>query len=170
MLQEKSIEEYDYLWNEKMANWMRVSDCEEFSHAKLQSLATNQNVAEKKVFFRRRFARATYSSSLIIHNNLRIWKGQSFQISAGGAGLTVENSNLVKGDEVYLHFKPSSKVPPFNAQCEVVTIHEVKNTKGNISQQIGVRFLKVNYSIQKVINEFVNEAKETADSKGSKVA
>jgi hypothetical protein len=161
MLQKKAIEEYDYVWNERMSNWIRIADSEDFSHEKLKALVMATENEENQIFFRRRFARAPYASSLVIHNNLRIWKGQSFQISAGGAGLTIDNSNLVKGDEVYLHFKPGLKVPPFNSQCEIVALHDVKDDKGITRQHIGVRFLKVNYLIQKVINDFVSVEKRS---------
>lgn len=161
MLQEKSLEEYDYIWKEQMPNWLRVADCEEFSHEKLKGLVAMLDQSENQVFFRRRFARAQYSSSLVIHNNLRIWKGESFQISAGGAGLIIENSKLVKGDEIYLHFKPGLQMPPFNSQCEIVAVHEVKDASGVVRQQIGVRFLKVNYLIQKVINDYVTVAQDS---------
>jgi hypothetical protein len=67
---------------------------------------------------------------------------------------------LTKGDEIYLHLKPGLKVPPFNAQCEIIAIHEIKDENGVVRQQLGVRFLKVNYLIQKVINEYVSVAKD----------
>lgn len=163
MLQEKSLEEYDYVWQEQMASWIRVSDCEDFSSEKLKAMMISPDTGESQVFFRRRFARAPYTSSLVIHNNLRIWKGESFQISAGGAGLVIENSKLAKGDEIYLHFKPGLKVPPFNSQCEIVAVNEVKDENGIVRQQLGVRFLKVNYLIQKVINDYVAVAKDLRD-------
>jgi c-di-GMP-binding flagellar brake protein YcgR len=168
MLQEKAIEEFDYVWTEKLDNWVRISDCDNFSHDKLKALVNSSNSSENQVFFRRRFPRVSYSSSLIIHNNLRVWKGQSFQISAGGAGLDIENSNLVKGDEIYLHFKHGLKVPTFNAQCEVMAIHDEKDRNGIVHQHIGVRFLKVNYLIQKVINDYVSVSKDAQNIKSSK--
>lgn len=160
MLQEKNLNEFDFVWNSKMSNWARVADCEDFSAERIKTLLTEQSGKDTNVFFRRRFARAEYASSLVVHNNLRIWKGESFQISAGGAGLILENCKLKKGDEIYLHFKPGLKVPPFNSQCEIVAFHEIKDADGKTRQQLGVRFLKVNYLIQKVINEYVTVSQD----------
>jgi hypothetical protein len=163
MLQEKNLNEFDFVWNSKMSNWCRVADCEDFSADKMKALLAEQNTKDNNVFFRRRFARAGYSSSLVVHNNLKIWKGECFQISAGGAGLILDNCDLKKGDEIYLHFKPGLKVPPFNSQCEVVALHELKAADGKLRWQLGVRFLKVNYLIQKVINDYVTVSQDPKD-------
>lgn len=154
MLQQKKLHEFEYIWQSEMPAWKKLSDVEEFQPNQIQQMKESglQDISE--IFFRRRHARAQYGCSLIVHNNKRVFRGQSMELSAGGAGFWVEGSNFLPGEKLFLHFKPGDGVPPFNAICEVVNKHEMKNQPGEY--RYGVRFVTISDHIIDNINQFTN--------------
>ncbi len=163
MLQEKSLFEYEYVWRSGMPTWQRVAEVEEFKADKIRDLKNSGERGVSELFFRRRHKRAKLDGSIIIHNNKQVWKGQSIEISAGGAGLVIENSMIVPGQTLFLHFKPGEGVPPFNAVCEVVSKRFLKGIKHKEqSIHYGVKFTNIGDKAQGIVSEFAEKGKKAA--------
>lgn len=157
MLQERTIGEFDYLWYEGLANWARVAELEEFAPDKIKQLQISGMADISEVFFRRRHARANYGASLIVHNNKKVFKGSSLEISAGGAGIVIEGAQFTAGESLFLHFKPGDGVPPFNAICKVVSKREIENGKNRV-WRYGVEFTSISDVVQESIEEYAKRA------------
>lgn len=153
MLQEKNLYEFDYIWNTYMQGWKRVAEVEEFRPEKIRELKDLPHVQE--VFFRRRHARAKYGASLIVHNNRAVWRGETIEISAFGAGIVVDTGTLEPGQTLFLHFKPGDGVPPFNALCSVVSKQGVEGASARV--RYGVKFTSISQNIQKAIKTFAEK-------------
>ncbi len=158
MLQEKNIFEYDYVWCHVMPAWKRVADIPEFSADSIKNLKESSQVEISEVFFRRRHARAQYGASLIVHNNKTVFKGTTFEISAGGAGVLIDNSELQPGQTLFLHFKPGDGVPPFNAVCQIVSKQLLKDAGSEAKARYGVKFMSVSQHIRESIQHFAAKA------------
>lgn len=156
MLQEKSLFEFDYVWNVKFSNWKRVSECEEFRPEKVKALKDSGHAEVEEVFFRRRHARASYGASLVVHDNKKVWKGESLEISPGGCGLVIDNSGLEPGQNLFLHFKAGDGVPPFNAICQIVSKHS--SEPGQQWVRYGVKFTSISRQVQLAIKDFTTKA------------
>lgn len=154
MLQEKNLFEFDYVWNPQMTAWARVSEVEDFKAEKIRGLKDSGMAEVQEIFFRRRHARANYGASIIVHNNKKVWKGETLEISAGGAGLRIENSDLQPGQTLFLHFKPGDGVPPFNAICTIVSKHGTKNGQHS---SYGVKFTSINRTVQAAIKDYTEK-------------
>lgn len=154
MLQEKNLFEFDYIWNPSMAAWSRVSEVEEFKPEKIRGLKDSGMPEVQEVFFRRRHARASYGASIIVHNNKKVWKGESLEISSGGAGIKIDNADLQPGQTLFLHFKPGDGCPPFNAICTIVS---KKSDKNGPFPSYGVKFTSINRSIQAAIKDYTEK-------------
>jgi len=162
MLQEKTLYEYDYVWNAKMPAWKRVAELEDFAPDKMRSLITSRQVEVSEIFFRRRHARVSYGASLIVHNSKAVFRGKALEISAGGAGVLIENPNLQPGQSLFLHFQPGDGVPPFNAVCQIVSKQFVKETGSMTSispVRYGVKFTTLSQSIRESIRNYTTVAK-----------
>lgn len=163
MLQEKSLFEYEYVWRSGMATWQRVAEVEEFKADKIRNLKNSGEKGVSELFFRRRHKRARFDGSIIIHNNKQVWKGQSIEISAGGAGLVIENTMIIPGQTLFLHFKPGEGVPPFNAVCEVVSKRFLKGIKHKEqSIHYGVKFTNIGDKAQGFVSDFAEKGKKAA--------
>jgi hypothetical protein len=156
MLQEKNIFEFDYVWNQAMANWKRVAEVEEFGPEKIKALQESGRGEVQEVFFRRRHARAHYGASIIVHNNKKVWKGESVELSSGGAGLVIDNHEFQPGQTLFLHFKPGDGVPPFNAICTIVS--KQVPAAGSKTLRYGVKFTSINRNIQESIKDYTDKA------------
>ena len=153
LLQSRSLFEYDYAWNPSLETWQLIADLPEFKAEKIKELQTSTLPEVSHIFFRRRHARANYGASLIIHNNSQIWKGKTFEISPGGAGIELESGRLQIGQILNIHFKPADEVPPFNAKCEIVS----QRTSGEEKTKkviYGIKFLEVSEQTQVEISQF----------------
>lgn len=155
MLQEKNIFEFDYVWNQTMANWKRVAEVEEFGPDKIKALQESGKSEVQEVFFRRRHARAHYGASIIVHNNKKVWKGESLELSSGGAGLVIDHHEFQPGQTLFLHFKPGDGVPPFNAICTIVS-KQVPEA-GSKTLRYGVKFTSINRNVQEAIKEYTDK-------------
>ena len=156
MLQDKNLYEFDYIWNSGFTNWKRVSECEEFRPEKVRALRGSGHPEIEEVFFRRRHARARYGASLVVHNNQKVWKGESLEISPGGCGLFIENSLLEPGQTLFLHFKAGDGVPPFNAICQIVS--KQMSTNGSAQVKYGVKFTSISRQVQLAIKGYTDNA------------
>ena len=152
MLQEKKIFEFDYIWNRgKMNSWMRVCEVADFHPDKIREIKNSGESSVKDIFFRRKFGRVQYGASILLHNNKEVWRGRSMEISAGGAGLSIDSGDIQVGQSLFLHFKAGDGVPPFNA---VVTI--VSKTKENENFRYGVKFTSVSQTVQMAIKKITD--------------
>ena len=116
-----------------------------------------------QIFFRRRHKRVQYGGTILVHDNKKVWKGQAVEISEGGAGVVMDNSLIVPGQELFLHFKPGDGVPPFNAVCEVVSkqyVFGVKDPKAPM--KYGLKFKDLSNDTQKAIKEYSRSSKQAA--------
>jgi len=165
MLQEKTLFEYDYIWHAHLPSWKRVSELKDFSPDEIRLMKESMDVDVSEVFFRRRHARATYGASLIVHNNKTVFRGKSLEISAGGAGVMIDNPNLQPGQSLFLHFQPGDGVPPFNAVCQVVSKQYTKEMNGENSVKYGVKFTTLSQSVRETIKNFT--ANKDTDTKAA---
>lgn len=157
MLQEKSLFEYDFIFNSKLNEWRCVAELEEFGPENIRKVKESEDAEVAEIFFRRRHARASYGASLIVHNNMKVFRGQSIEISAGGAGILIHTSDLNPGQSLFLHFQPGTGVPPFNAVCEIVSKQFVKDEIGDeLPVKYGVRFTTVSQSVRDSIRTFTS--------------
>lgn len=156
MLQEKTLFEYDYIWHAKLPNWKRVAEVPDFSPENMRSLRNSPEPGLAEVFFRRRHARASYGASLIVHNNKAVFRGQTLEISAGGAGILIDNPHLQPGQSLFLHFQPGDGVPPFNAVCQIVSKQFVTDDRAVEGERIkyGVKFTTLSQSARESIKTY----------------
>lgn len=163
MLQEKQVYEFDYVWKSPMETWARVAELACFSQDEIGKLSGSEDPNLKQLFFRRRHARKKHGASLIIHDNQKVWKGESLEISEGGAGIQMHNSMLLPGQKVFVHFKPSDGLPSFNVMCEVVNKKFVTGVRtSNSAVTYGVRFLQMNGDIKTEIRGIADEHPQSA--------
>ena len=163
MLQEKVIFEFDFAWHPGMSTWKRIADLDAFKADNIQKLKTTLMPEISEVFFRRRHRRIQYGATILVHDNNSVWKGQGVEISSGGAGVIMENSMIVPGQTLYLHFKPGDGVPPFNAVCEVVSKRFVDNVKEkNAPIRYGLKFKSINNETQKWLQDFTKRGDAAA--------
>lgn len=155
MLQEKTLFEYDYVWHAKLPAWKRVAEVEDFAAPKIRSMKDSSEAELSEIFFRRRHARASYGASLIVHNNKTVFRGQALEISAGGAGVLIDNPNLQPGQSLFLHFQPGDGVPPFNAVCQIVSKQFVKEgPSASDPVKYGVKFTTLSQSVRESIRNY----------------
>ncbi len=150
MLQAKTLYEFDYVWNAAMSSWKKISEAPEFSTSEMKKLQESAHPDISEIFFRRRHLRAPYGCSIIVHDNKRVYRGQSIEISAGGAGIVLSSMHFMPGDQMFLHFQPGEGVPSFNAACVVVS----KNQFGKDG--------KVKYGLK--FSHVLSEARESIKS------
>ncbi|KYG65994.1 hypothetical protein AZI86_02695 [Bdellovibrio bacteriovorus] len=159
MLQEKTLFEHDYIWHAKLPAWKRVAEVEEFTPEAIRVMKTTMDLDLSEIFFRRRHARASYGASLIVHNNKSVFRGQALEISAGGAGVLIDNPNLQPGQSLFLHFQPGNGVPPFNAVCQIVSKQFVKDPSSGVDPiKYGVKFTTLSQSVRETIRNFTTKA------------
>src|SRR5579871_3215625 len=84
MLQERKLNDYDFIWKADMVSWTRIHNCVEFSPEKIRDLCDSQQSEVVDIFFRRRHPRAKYETEVLIHNCKAVWKGTGLEISLGG--------------------------------------------------------------------------------------
>lgn len=156
MLQEKALFEYDFVWNSGLATWRPVAEVKEFEAEKIRSLRESSEKEVQDIFYRRRYARVSYGASLLVHNSKKVWKGRGLELSSGGAGIVVENSDFNPGQSLFLHFKAGDGVPPFNALCEVVSKHFGDKKSNDV--RYGVKFVNISQNVQRAIHLHTGKA------------
>jgi hypothetical protein len=159
MLQRKLVYEFDFAWKQGMETWSRIAELPEFSEDKIRELKGTLMPEISELFFRRRHRRVRYGGTILVHDNRTVWKGRGVEISQGGAGVIMENSTIVPGQKLYLHFKPGDGVPPFNAICEVVSKRFQENVKEKASPvRYGLKFTSMNEETRKFLADFAKKA------------
>jgi Predicted glycosyltransferase len=157
MLQTKNIFEFDYVWHAKFPAWKRIAEVDEFSNEYIRNMKESTATDVAEVFFRRRHVRAKYGTTLIVHNSKNVFKGTTFEISAGGAGILVENPNLLPGQSLFLHFQPGDGVPPFNAVCQIVSKQYTKERSSSSDPvKYGVKFTTLSQSVRESIKNYAS--------------
>jgi len=151
LLQEKSMHDSDFVWHAGLKEWKKVADLPQFTAEAIRSLKESGQTGLDEVFFRRRHARMSHDGSILMHNNQKVFRGKSLEISAGGAGVVLETNTLEVGHQVFLHFKPAKDLPPFNAVCEVVSRRPVNSADALAPLHYGVKFLKIESKTTKAI-------------------
>jgi hypothetical protein len=153
-LQEKTVYEFDYIWKNGMENWVRLAEHEDFRPERIRQLK-EQPASSEEVFIRRQYARIPFESEVIVHDDREVWMGRSFEGSAGGSGLIIENAQLVPGQVIHLHFASSDQLPAFNALGEIVSKRfdsDVRDSKAAVAY--GVRFLSIDSSVEEKVHDF----------------
>src|SRR5690606_34355203 len=119
LLQERTVYEFDFIWNVGMKDWMRLAEVSEFSPESIKNLFESKKASSS--FLDRKHPREKIAGKIIVHNNDEFWIAEGKEISAGGLGLYVSNSMIVPGQKLYLHVPAINGQPPFNAIGEVVS-------------------------------------------------
>lgn len=143
MLQEKNLLEFDFVWCARLGQWQMVSTLPDFGVDKLKAVEPQLENSINEVYFRRRHARVPVGTSLIVHNNKKVFNGKAQEIGAGGAGLLIPSDEFQIGDRLFLHFKPGHDMPPFHAHCEVVTKKIESSSETTAFHRYGVKFTKI---------------------------
>ncbi len=155
MLQERKVFEFDFVWSRpQMNSWQRISELPDFQPEKIRDTKLAGGAMLSDIFYRRRHARAKFGASVLVHNSKEVWRGNSIEISAGGAGLILDTDRLQIGLSVFLHFKAGDGVPPFNAVCSIVSKQDLKDGK----YRYGVKFNSISQSVQQAIKKLTNRA------------
>ncbi len=164
MLQERTLQEHDLISLSKINDWQPVKNFEEFSSSKIQQLMSMGDRHIKEVFNRRRYPRAYFDGTLIVHDNKTVFRGKSYQISAGGAGLYIPSSALQPGQTLLLHFHPSMDVPAFNAVAAVVSkfLNSQEAELLPKPMKYGVKFTSISQNVKEKIYSYTNKKKAAA--------
>lgn len=152
MLQQKVVFPFDFIWNADMSDWQRVAEVRAFNTEHIRELFEKSG-KKAGVFVERQHKRRKHSTRVIIHDNVSLWKGESFEISKGGMGVTLTNALVVPGQQVFVHFSGGEGLPAFTAVCEVVSKKFVADSS---PVEYGLRFLSMNPDVQSEFNKKVN--------------
>lgn len=144
MLQQKVVFPFDFIWHAGLSNWQRLAELEDFKPETIRELFA-KTTKRKEVFTERKFRRKEFNGRVIVHDNLSLWKAEGFEISRGGVGVSMGNSVVVPGQQVFVHFTKTDEWPSFNALCEVVS---KKFVNDNSPVQYGLRFLSLSQEAQ----------------------
>lgn len=145
MLQQKVVFPFDFIWHGGMEKWQRVAELADFTEDNIRKLFDEGGKKKKDLFVERQHKRQKFTGRVIVHDNLTLWKGEGFEISKGGVGVTMKNSLVVPGQQVFVHFKGEGQFPAFNAVCEVVSKKFVNDAA---PIQYGLRFLSLTQEVQ----------------------
>jgi hypothetical protein len=162
LLQEKSLHDSDFVWHAGLKEWKKVAELPQFNSEAIRKLRESGLTGLDEVFFRRRHARMSHDGSILMHNNQKVFRGKSLEISAGGAGIVLETNTLEVGHQAFLHFKPAKDLPPFNAVCEVVSRRPVNSADVLAPMHYGVKFLKIESKTTKAIEALAVSLKKVA--------
>lgn len=158
MLQNKKMHDYDFVWSSSLDTWTKVFECHAFSQDQIKKLAKHPELQNQAVFFRRQFMRVSYEVPLFVHNQKKLWKAMTHEISGGGCAFSLESNELEPGDRIIVHFTPGKgqSVPAFNALCSIASKNP--DSKGGKWTRYGVKFEALNQDIQITIRSFADRA------------
>jgi hypothetical protein len=103
LLQRKQITLSSSVWRRGQPNWAEASSLEEFQSAIVQQLRQTTIPGLDGYFARRQFKRFPYAAKFILHNEDKLWRAISFELSMGGIGLLANTDVLGIGQEVFIH-------------------------------------------------------------------
>lgn len=144
MQQQKVVFPFDFVWHAGLSDWKRLAEIAEFQPDTIRSLYEKTG-KKSDLFMKRQHKRKKHNGRVIIHDNLTLWKGESFEISKGGVGVTLKNALVVPGQQVFVHFSGHDGWPSFNAVCEVVS---KKFVQDDAPVQYGLKFLSMSPEVQ----------------------
>jgi hypothetical protein len=151
MLQERALYEFDYIWNPNLDNWKRMAEIDIFQPDHIRSLT--QNKEAKGLFSQRQHKRAGMEGTVLVHDNRDLFRGQSVEVSIGGAGIVILNSTLVPGQTLNFHFRPKADIESFNATAEIVSKKYVPGIKSsNAPMKYGVKFSNMRPDVRDAIS------------------
>lgn len=151
MLQQKVVFPFDFVWHAGLPDWQRLAEVPEFQAERIKAMY-EKNGKKSEIFMPRKHKRKKFSSRVIIHDNLTLWKGESVEISKGGVGVSMRNALVVPGQQVHVHFSGHDDLPPFNAVCEVVS---KKFVSDDSPVEYGLRFVSMSPESQEEFNKKV---------------
>lgn len=161
MLQEKALEPENYIWAVGSEEWKKVYEWTEFSKDEVKSLSESSQLEIHQVFYKRKYQRAHFESSLIVNDEKRMFHGNSLEISEGGVGIKLKNSDLSIGHRIFLHFKSGEGVPAFNAVGEIVS-RRFPCENGECEVHYGVKFLNVSNHVKDSIRTYTSVQQATS--------
>ncbi len=144
MLQQKIVFPFDLTWSASLDGWRRFAELDGFQPEKIRDFYANSKQKDE-IFVQRKFPRKAFGGRVVIHDNLTIWRGEGYEISKGGVGIHMNNSLIVPGQHVFVHFRKDNEWPAFNAVCEVVSKKFVNDSS---PVQYGLRFLSLSQEVQ----------------------
>jgi hypothetical protein len=135
LMQEKTVFEFDFVWNSSMKDWKRLAEIPEFSREKIQNFKT--------AFFKREHPRHPLKGRVIVHNGTDFWMAEGKEISDGGMGLFIKDAMIVPGQVLQFHVQSADGREAFNIKGEIVSKQFVGGARTR-SQKVeyGVRFVK----------------------------
>ena len=152
MLQKKIVYPFDFVWHSGLENWVRVAEVQEFQAETIRGLSEIKS--KHSIFLPRQFSREKMQTKVLVHDNLSLWKGESFEISQGGIGVRLDNHLIIPGQMVTLHIKAAGQLPAFNAICEVVSKKfEPDKTK---PIEYGFKFVSLSSEVQDELRKRVS--------------
>ena len=158
MLVERALFEYDFAWSPGMEQWTRIAQIPAFSFDRIKAFLP-KDMQNSEMFFRRKYMRKDFKTPLVVHNNSKVWKGFSVEISEGGACIAVENAMILPGQNIYVHFKGTEGARPFNVLCEVVAKRYVPGLKtANDVVYYGLKFLNIHKQDKDLIRDMAKQA------------
>lgn len=160
LTQEKNLNDWDYVWTKRLPKWIRISALPEFQPETIthlrESLSQELGGAVNEVFFRRRFARAAFEGSILVHNNQKLYRGRSLEMSAGGLSLVLTEGDIKLNDQLHLHVKPSRETPAFNSACTVMTRRVLNSGDPKSPVVYGMKFLGLEERVKSEIDGWAN--------------
>ncbi|NCN95476.1 MAG: DUF4339 domain-containing protein [Bdellovibrionales bacterium] len=140
LMQEKTLFEFDFIWNSSMSDWKRLIEVPEFNKESIKSLL--QNPKAKASFFDRQHSRAPFEGRVIVHDHKGHWLASGKEISEGGMGLYIADSLLVPGQVLNFHVKAQNGQTPFNVKGEIVSKQYIRGARGKKQKiEYGVKFI-----------------------------
>ena len=119
MKQNNMLFDFDYVWSPHLEVWTLTADLAEFSPDRVSRLMDKNANAE--AFKRRDSLRVPCDFEVIVHDDIRMWKGRLQNISMGGGLILIENPLLLPGDLVTLHVRQSGPLQSgFNCTTQVL--------------------------------------------------
>lgn len=145
LMQEKTLFEFDFVWNSSMKDWQRLAEIPEFSKENIQALYKSPE--NKGSFFQRQHERKVFSGKVVVHDHNQYWLAEGKEISEGGMGLFIKDALIVPGQILNFHVKADGDRPAFNVKGEIVSKQFVGGARLRSERiEYGVKFLKAEKS------------------------
>lgn len=141
LMQEKTLFEFDFVWNASMKDWKRLAEIPQFSKENIQALSKSKEA--KEAFFQRQHPRSPFKGQVIVHDGNQFWVASGKEISEGGMGLFISNTMIVPGQVLTFHVKADKDRPAFNVRGEIVSkqyVQGARNSKHKV--EYGVKFIR----------------------------
>lgn len=159
MLQKKEAFEFEFIWKQGMESWKRIAEIPEFSASHIAQLRKVRGAKKADIFVERSSDRIKYKCEILTHNNKIFWPGHTVELSEGGISAIVQNSLLMPGHNLYVHFRPTGDQPSFNALCEVVSKKFEKNIRDRHAPLIyGLKFINIPKQDKELIKKILSDA------------